>query len=181
MTAIEEASKLAEVDGIWAVPSEVSELSATTPCDALEPTVAPSLRWDVYGAVGYPQMQNTDDLLDTLEKMQASARETEGSDDIYALSLFKDWDGEVMQNTDGIKGLYGYQQIGFCMAKVDGTDIQSVIEDDGIYVKSLKFFFDANQRGLVDPESTTQEFGTVQTKYKNGKILYSLWPWLGSG
>lgn len=181
MTAIEEASRLAEVDGIWAVPSEVSELSATTPCDALEPTVAPSLRWDVYGAVGYPQMKNTDDLLDTLEKMQASARETEGSDDIYALSLFKDWDGEVMQNTDGIKGLYGYQQIGFCMAKVDGTDIQSVIDDDGIYVKALKFFFDANQRGLVDPESTTQEFGTVQTKFKNGKVLYSLWPWLGAG
>lgn len=179
--AIDEATKLAGQDGVWAIPSEVSTLSATDPCDAVEPTVAPSLRWDVYGEVGYPEMKNLEDLLDTLEKMQAQARKDAGSDDIYALSLFKDWDGDVMQNTDGIKGLYGYQQLGFCMTKVDGSDIQSVTDKDGIYVRSLKFFYEANQRGLVDPESTTQDFTTMQTKYKDGKVLYSLWPWLGAG
>lgn len=179
--AIDEATKLAGQDGVWAIPSEVSTLSATTPCDAEEPTVAPSLRWDIYGAVGYPEMNNLEDLLDVLEQMQKKARELEGTDDIYALSLFKDWDGDVMQNTDGIKGLYGYQQLGFCMTKVDGSDIQSVIDNDGIYVQSLEFFHEANQRGLVDPESTTQDFTTMQSKYEQGKVLYSLWPWLGAG
>lgn len=179
--AIDEATKLAGQDGVWAIPSEVSTLSATIPCDAEEPTVAPSLRWDIYGAVGYPEMNNLEDLLDVLEQMQKKARELEGTDDIYALSLFKDWDGDVMQNTDGIKGLYGYQQLGFCMTKVDGSDIQSVIDNDGIYVQSLEFFHEANQRGLVDPESTTQDFTTMQSKYEQGKVLYSLWPWLGAG
>lgn len=179
--AIEEASKLAEQDGIWAVPSEVSNLSATDPCDAQEPTVAPSMRWDIYKELGYPEMKNLDDLLTVLEQMQQTARASEGNSNIYALSLFKDWDGEVMQNVDGVKGLYGYQQVGFCMAKVDGSDIQSVIDNDGIYVRALKFYFDANQKGLVDPESTTQDFSTLQTKYKDGKVLYSLWPWLGAG
>lgn len=83
--------------------------------------------------------------------MQKKARELEGTDDIYALSLFKDWDGDVMQNTDGIKGLYGYQQLGFCMTKVDGSDIQSVIDNDGIYVQSLEFFHEANPAGACRP------------------------------
>ncbi|MGN0394985.1 MAG: extracellular solute-binding protein [Coprococcus sp.] len=181
MGAIESANKLAEKDGIYAIPSEVSTLKATDPCDATEPTVAPSIRWDVYGDIGYPAIKNLDDFLDVLEKMQTSAREKDGNNNIYAISMFKDWDGDVIQNADGIKGLYGYQQLGFCMAKVDGSEVQSVIDKDGIYVKTLKFFFDANQRGLVDPESTTQNFDTLSTKFKNGEVLYSFWPWLGSG
>ncbi len=181
MGAIESANKLAEKDGIYAIPSEVSTLSASEPCDATEPTVAPSIRWDVYGDVGYPEMNNLDEFLDVLEKMQKSAREKEGDDNIYAMSMFSDWDGEIVQNSDGIKGLYGYQQLGFCMAKVDGSEVQSVIDKDGIYVRSLKFFFDANQRGLLDPESTTQNFDTLSTKFKDGKVLYSFWPWLGAG
>lgn len=179
--AIDAASDLVEQEGIWAIPSEVSSMSATEPCDALEPTVAPSLRWDVYAQIGYPEMKDLDDMLDVLEEMQNAAGESDSGQKVYALSLFKDWDGDVMQNTDGIKGLYGYQQVGFCMAKVDGTDIQSVIDEDGIYVRSLKFFYDANQRGLVDPESTTQNFDTLSAKYKDGAVLYSLWPWLGAG
>lgn len=67
------------------------------------------------------------------------------------------------------------------MAKDDGSDVQSVIDDDGIYVRALKFLYEANQRGLVDPESTTQNFDNVQAKYKDGGILYSIWPWLGAG
>lgn len=179
--AIDEATKLAGQDGVWAIPSEVSTLSATDPCDAQEPTNAPSIRWDIYKEIGYPEMKNMDDFLDVLEKMQEQARKDEGSDDIYALSLFKDWDGEVMQNAAALPCLYGYQQLGFCMTKVDGSDIQSVTDKSGIYVKSLNFIYEANQRGLIDPESTTQDFTTMQTKYKDGKILYSLWPWLGAG
>ncbi|MGN0152002.1 MAG: ABC transporter substrate-binding protein [Wujia sp.] len=180
MTAIEGASALAEKDGIWAIPSEVSTMSATEPCDATEPTVAPSLRWDIYGQIGYPEMKNTDDLLNVLKDMQDAAGTSDSGKQVYALSLFKDWDGDAMQNADGIKGLYGYQQVGFCMAKVDGTDIQSVLDEDGIYYKSLKFLFDANQLGILDPESTTQDFSTLQNKYKDGAVLYSLWPWLGA-
>ena len=159
-SVIEETSTLADEKGLWAVPSELSNQSAVEPCEALESTVAPSLRWDVYKKIGYPKMSNLDDLLDTLEKMQEAADPSDSGKKAYALSLFKDWDGDVMQNADGIKGLYGYNQVGFCMAKVDGTDIQSVIDDDGIYVRTLKFYFDANQRGILDPESTTQDFTT---------------------
>lgn len=86
-----------------------------------------------------------------------------------------------MQNAGAIGALYGYDPIGFCMMKVDGTDYQKMIDSDGQYVQALKFLFDANQMGLVDPESTTQNFDSVAAKYTDGAVLYSLWPWLGAG
>lgn len=169
----------AEIDG--AVPSEISNQPATEPCEAMEPTNAPSIRWDIYGEVGYPKMDTMEDLLDVMEQMQAAAEQSDSGKAVYAFSLFKDWDGDVMQNASALCALYGYEPMGFVMAKVDGSESQSVIDSEGIYVQSLRLLYEANQRGLVDPESTTQNFDTLQTKYRDGGVLYSLWPWLGAG
>ncbi len=178
---IKNASALAETDGIWAVPSEISNQSATEPCEATEPTNAPSIRWDLYGEVGYPEIGTLEDLIPVLSDMQETARTESGDQNTYAFSLFKDWDGDVMQNASALCALYGYEPMGFAMSKVDGSDAQSVIDEDGIYMRSIKFLYEANQAGIVDPESTTQNFDTLQTKYKDGEVLYSLWPWLGAG
>lgn len=179
--AIESTSALAEQEGTWAVPSEISTLSPTEPCEASDPTNAASIRWDLYGQVGYPEIGTLEDLLPVLKEMQDAAGTSDSGKDVYAFSLFKDWDGDVMQNAGALAALYGYQPSGFCMEKVDGSDMQSVIDEDGIYVRSLKFLYEANQMGLVDPESTTQDFTTTQNKFRDGAVLYSLWPWLGSG
>jgi multiple sugar transport system substrate-binding protein/putative aldouronate transport system substrate-binding protein len=48
-----------------------------------------------------------------------------------------------------------------------------------MYNRVMKFYYDANKAGLVDPESTTQNYDTMYTKYQDGQILYSPWPWLG--
>lgn len=86
-----------------------------------------------------------------------------------------------MQNAGAFCALYGYENLGFALGKVDGSEIQSVIDSDSMYVRALKFLFEANQKGLIDPESTTQNFDTLQTKFRNGDVLYSFWPWLGAG
>lgn len=179
--AITEASALAEQEGTWAVPSEISNLSATDPTEATDPTNAPSLRWDLYGQIGYPEMDTLEDLLDVLAEMQDVAGQSDSGKKVYALSLFKDWDGDIMQNAGALTALYGYEPVGFAMAKVDGSEVQSIIDSDGMYVRALRFLFDANQRGLVDPESTTQNFDILQAKYSDGAVLYSLWPWFGAG
>lgn len=177
--AIESAGDLTDSDGMWAVPSEISNQSGTEPSEASEPTNAPSLRWDLYKEAGYLEIDTMEDLIPVLSQMQDIARKDDSS--AYAISLFKDWDGDVMQNAGGLCALYGYEPIGFAMMKDDGSEIQSVIDDDGMYVRALKFLYEANQKGLVDPESTTQDFDTLQNKYREGHVLYSLWPWLGAG
>ena len=54
---------------------------------------------------------------------------------------------------------------------------QSIIDDDSLYVRSLKFLYEANQMGLVDPQSTTQKYNDFAMKYEEGQILFSPWPW----
>lgn len=166
-------------DGMYAFPNSVSSDAATDASEGLEPTFGPYIRWDYYKQLGYPEMNNLEDFLDVLEQMQTLARQTEGSDDIYAISLFKDWDDNMMNNAKQIACMYGYDEVGFDLLSADGSSTQSVIDDDSVYIQALKFFYEANQRGLVDPDSTTQNYDTWSAKYTNGKVLYCPWPWVG--
>ena len=167
-------------DGTWGIPISVSALSPTEPSEGVEPTFGPFVRWDYYKEVGYPKVATLEDLLPVLEKMQERARQETGRKDIYALSLFKDWDDQAMQNGFQLPAFYGYAEgTGYVMSNADGSDAQSLIAPDGVYVRALKFFNKAQRMGLVDPDSTTQNYDTMFTKYQQGKILFSFWPWLG--
>lgn len=166
-------------DGMFAFPNSVSSDPATESSEGLEPTFGPYIRWDYYKEVGYPEMKNLDDLLDVLEQMQTKAREEEGTNDIYAISLFKDWDDNMMNNAKQIACMYGFDEVGFDLLSAVGTETQSIIDDDSMYIQALKFFYEANKRGLVDPDSTTQNYDTWTAKYSNGKVLYCPWPWVG--
>lgn len=164
-------------DGTYCMPYSVSSNEATTPSEGTEPTFGPYLRWDYYKELGYPDIKDLDGLLDVLEDMQALARKEEGTDDIYAFSFFKDWDGNMMNNAKQPTCFYGYDEIGFVLSKYDGSDDVSILDEDSPYLKVLKWFNQAQQRGLVDPDSTTQDYSTMSSKYSQGKILYCPWPW----
>lgn len=176
---IDSLNSLVTEDGIWGIPSSVSEQSATTPSEGLDPTFGPYLRWDAYKAAGYPEMKTLEDLLPVLKAMQEAVPESDTGKKTYPISLFKDWDGNMMCLAKQPTCFYGYDELGFVLAKADGSDYQSIIDSDSMYIRVLKLYFTANQMGLVDPESTTQNYDTMYAKYQDGQILYSPWPWLG--
>lgn len=178
-TALESVASLVEEDGIYAVPSEVSSSAPTEAGESLEPTFGPYVRWDAYKAVGYPEIKDLDGLLDVLKQMQEAVPTSDSGKQTYALSFFKDWDGNMMNNAKQPTCYYGYDELGFVLAKADGSDYQDITDSDSMYMKVLEFFYKANQMGLVDPESTTQNYDTMYSKYQDGQILFSFWPWLG--
>lgn len=180
-SAINSVADLVDEDGIYAIPSEVSSNSPTTSSEGLDPNYGIYLRWDAYKAAGYPEIDTLEDLLPVLKKMQEEVPTSDSGKQTYAISLFKDWDGNLMSNAKPEAALYGYDEMGFVLAKADGSDYQSLIDSDSAYVRSLKFLFEANQMGLVDPESTTQNYDTMFAKYQDGQILFSPYPWLGQG
>lgn len=96
--AVLKTNELVGEEGIYGFPNSVSSQPATKASEGLDPTFGPYIRWDLYQKAGYPEMENLDDFLDVLEQMQEIAREEESSDDIYAISLFKDWDYNMMNN-----------------------------------------------------------------------------------
>ncbi len=164
---------------IYAIPSEVSTNTALVSSEALELNYGPYLRWDAYKKIGYPVMENLDDLLPILKQMQEAVPNGDTGNTTYAFSFFRDWDGNLMNNAKQPACLYGYDEIGFVLSKADGSDYQSILDEKSFYMKVLKLYFDANQLGLVDPDSTTQNYESVFEKYSNGDILFSIWPWLG--
>lgn len=179
-TAIDAMNKVIGKDsGVYGIPGSVSDKAPTEASEGLEPTFGPYLRWDYYKAIGYPEIDTLEDLIPVLKQMQDKARETEGRNDIYAMSLFKDWDGNMMNNAKQPTCFYGFDEMGFVLAKADGSEYQSITDKDGIYDRTIKFFNAAYRAGIVDPESTTQNYDTMNSKYKEGKVLFSFWPWLG--
>lgn len=170
---------IGQESGVWGIPGSVSSEAPTEAGEGLEPTFGPYIRWDYYKEIGYPEINTLEDLIPVLKQMQDKAREETGSNDIYAMSLFKDWDGNMMNNAKQPATFYGFDEMGFVLAKADGSDYESVTDENGIYERVLKFFYAANKAGLVDPESTTQNYDTMNSKYKEGKVLFSFWPWLG--
>lgn len=164
---------------IYAIPSSVSNNTPLTPSESLELSYGTYVRWDLYERLDYPGMETLEDLLPVLKQMQELEPYSESGKPTYAFSFFKDWDGNLMNAAKQPACLYGYDESGFVLARADGTDYQSIIDEDSLYIRSLKLFFEANRLGLVDPESPVQNYETVFEKYVDGQILFSIWPWLG--
>lgn len=177
--AVIKTNEMVEAKGIYGFPKSISTMPATEPSESVEPTFGPYIRWDYYKKLGYPRISDLDDFLDVLEKMQALARKEESCDDIYAVSLFRNWDYNMMNNAKQIACMYGYDELGFVLSKADGSDYQNILNKNSLYIKALKFFNEANARGLVDPASISQSYDTWISKYKIGKTLSSPWPWVG--
>ncbi|QNU68444.1 extracellular solute-binding protein [Ruminiclostridium herbifermentans] len=177
--AIDSLNSMVDGDRVYGIPASVSEQPATTPSEGLDLTFGPYVRWDAYKLAGYPQIKTLEDLLPVFKAMQKAVPTSKSGKKTYAISLFKDWDGNMMCMAKQPTCLYGYDELGFVLAKADGSDYQSIIDSDSMYSRVLKFYYDANKEGLVDPESTTQSYDTMYTKYQDGQILYSPWPWLG--
>lgn len=178
--AIEMVKSLVSDGKVYAIPSQVSKQSPTTPSEGYDLTYGPYLRWDYYTAMGSPAINSMDDLLNVLKDMQKKFPKSDSGKKTYAFSFFKDWDGNMMCCAKNILCcINGYDEQGFQFLSADSKATQSIIDDDSYYVKALQYMYKANQMGLVDPDSTTQNYDTMYSKYQDGQILYSMWPWLG--
>lgn len=180
--AIKKVQDYLGTDKIYAFATDCTEQSPLTPnILGTDPAYGPYLRFDYYTGIGSPKIATMDDLLQVLKQMQEKYPTSESGKPTYGFSFFKDWDGGVMQNAGMFAFMYGYAFKGssFLYGDPASTVLQSIIDDNGIYLKTLKLYFQANQMGLVDPDSTAQNWDTLTTKVKDGQVLFSWWPWLG--
>jgi putative aldouronate transport system substrate-binding protein len=65
-------------------------------------------RWDLYAALGYPEIKNLDDLIDVLQKMHDLEPVNDDGEPVYAMSLWKDWDGGNMMAGTAFYAIFGY-------------------------------------------------------------------------
>lgn len=163
---------------IYAIPTELSTRGYLESSESNDSTYGPFLRYDLYSELGYPQMDTLEDLLPVLKDMQDLYPRTADGEKTYAFSFFSDWDNNMMTAAKQPACFYGYEEYGFLLYRADGTDIQDIMDRDSLYQRILKLYYTANQAGLLDPDSRSQNYSDVFGKYTNGQILYSPWPWL---
>ena len=177
--AIKMIQELISSDKIYAIASQASTNPPTKPSEGLDLTYGPYIRWDLYTAIGSPALNTNEDLLPVLKQMQDKFPQSTSGKKAYGISLFKDWDGNMMTLAKQPACMYGYDENGFQLLSADGKTTQSIVDSSSEYVRSLKFFYSANQMGVLDPDSSTQNWDTLYSKYQDGAVLYSPWPWLG--
>lgn len=153
------------------------------PSEGRDMTWGPDLRWDLYQKIGAPPINSPQDYLNVLKKMQELEPKNEKGKPTYGFSLWSDWDGNYkMTLAKQFAAMNGYDEIVNTNLLVAANEEKyyDMLSDESWYMKSLKLYFDANQMGLVDPDSLSQKFEDVVGKYKDGRILFSWFPWLGA-
>ena len=160
--------------------------SGSGPSESADMTFGPQIRWDLYQKLGSPEIKTLDDYLTVLKQMQQLSPKSDTGKPTYGFSLWSDWDGAGSMNVGSMAALYGYgggdgfNKADLILTKADEAKWQGMLDDNGYYMKGVKFFFDANKMGLLDPDSLTQKFSDVTNKYKDGQILFAQFPWVSS-
>ena len=163
----------------YGIPTEMTDTAPDTLTDDVIYS-SPMLRWDLYKAVGAPEVANLDDLLDVLKKIHEIHPANDEGDPAYPFTLWADWDGN--DNMIGIANVvqlttwYGEKLKGSAMLKPDYT-FSPLYERENAYYKIAKFLNKANQMGLVDPDSGTQPWDTVASKLSTGRADVMWYSW----
>ena len=156
----------------YAWPTEMTNTSPTTFTPTI-PGVAPTLPWDYYAEVGSPEMNNLSDLVKTLRAIQDLHPTNAKGDPSYGITLWPDWDGTSIENVNQLTKWYGQEVNGSILLDVSGKMVP-LTDDNGAYRKILQFYFEANQAGVVDPDSGTQNWDSVNSKF-NSKRAFLIW------
>ncbi|MDR0898547.1 MAG: sugar ABC transporter substrate-binding protein [Oscillospiraceae bacterium] len=159
----------------YAWPTELVNTSVSTYSPTI-PGVAPTIPWDYYAEIGAPDLANLTDLIGALKAIQDLHPTNAAGDPSYGITLWKDWDGTSIENVNQLTKWYGQEIVnGNASILIDTEGNMIPLTDDAsAYLKILKFFFDANQAGVVDPDSGTQVWDNVNQKF-NSKRAFLIW------
>ena len=163
----------------YGIPTEMTDTSPSTLTDDVIYS-SPMLRWDLYNQIGAPKLENLDDLLAALQKIHEIHPENEQGEPAYPFSLWPDWDGNDNMvgpaNVVQLTTWYGEKLKGSAMLKPDNT-FSKLYERENAYYKITKFLNKANQLGLVDPDSGTQNWDTACAKMSSGRVDVMWYSW----
>jgi putative aldouronate transport system substrate-binding protein len=154
------------------------------PSEGEDMSWGPDLRWDLYARLGYPKLETLEDYLPVLKQMQNLEPRSESGWPTYGFSLWSDWDSDKMCLAKQYCNVYGYDETdgfnpyGYALVSASTDEYQGLLDPGGYYIKCLKLYFNANQMGLLDPDSISQKYEDANSKLKDGQVLFSWFPWM---
>ncbi|MCR5735272.1 MAG: ABC transporter substrate-binding protein [Lachnospiraceae bacterium] len=165
---------------IFGIPTQMMNTSPTSYSQDVIYS-SPLLRWDYYKELGMPEIKDLDGLVDVLAQIQEAHPTNDAGDPCYAVSLWPDWDGN--DNMLGIANVvqlttwYGEKIKDSAILKADGKTFTPITDKDATYYKMLKFLNTLYKRGLVDPDSGTQDWNAACAKMSAGQVYLFWYSW----
>lgn len=139
------------------------------------------LRWDLYKALGYPEVKDLDGLVELFKQMKEISPVDEKGNETYAISLWPDWDGNMVMYVKALgTAYYGYDELGIGHYNPENGEFLDCLAEGSPYMTCLKFFNKLYQAGLVDPNSMTQTYDMMSEKVKNSGTFWSIFNYAGS-
>ncbi len=141
----------------------------------------PQLQWSLFKKAGMPAVNTLEDYLDVVDKMVKLKPKTADGEKVYGFSLFSDWDNLTAKEISTLSFFYGIdtEYVSQLMeTNIITKETNSLLDENSFYKRALKFYYEANQRGLLDPDSATQTYSNVDAKYSAGRVMFSWFSWM---
>ncbi|MCL2030084.1 MAG: extracellular solute-binding protein [Oscillospiraceae bacterium] len=140
----------------------------------------PQIRWDLYTQLGRPDIDTLEDFIPLLARMVELEPVSDAGTKTYAVSSFPDWDGDMVMMVKSTAALYGWEEFYFGLYDTKTQTWENCLEEDGWYLRCLKFYNTLYQMGLYDPDSMTQNWNVLVEKYTTGAALFNIFEWIAS-
>lgn len=139
------------------------------------------LRWDLYKQLGYPEIKNMDDLYDVLVAMKEICPKDDNGNETYALSMWPDWDGDMVMYVKCIAttyfGLDGDTGLGHYNGETG--EFYGALDDNSPYLQMLRWTNKLKRAGLIDPNSSNQTYNDMAEKLAAGGVFFSVFNYAG--
>lgn len=135
---------------------------------------AMKMNWAIYAEAGYPEFSTLEDSVEAFKTMQEMRPQTEDGIPTYVMNLFSDFDTDHFWNINSVYCLLGKADtylgwgVEYDVRTQTGT---SMFADGSTYYRALKYMYDLNQAGLIDPDSLSQTRSTAYEKIHSGAAL----------
>ena len=130
----------------------------------------PKLKWDVYEAIGAPEVTDMWSLIDIAEQMLEYQPTLEDGTKMYGcfldnsenkyfnnLSLWLNWHGSAVSDTQYMAERH-----------VATAEVKYIFDDDSYFKEGLKWHNELYKRGLIDPDSISTSRADQAPKLDNG-------------
>lgn len=132
------------------------------------------MNWAVYKQAGYPEFKTLEEIIPVLQKMKEIYPQTADGIPTYGIHLFSDFDTNYFWNIGSVYSVTGkladWLPYGVEYDPLTKTGY-SIFEEGSTYYRGLKFLYEMNKAGLVDPDSLSQTRSTAWTKIDSGAAL----------
>jgi putative aldouronate transport system substrate-binding protein len=141
------------------------------------------MRYDWYKEIGSPPINTLEDYLPVIKQIMDRHPTNADGEKMYGMALWTDWDKQSAAPVTYLATTFGYDVeyvSHLAQTYIDGTRTPiSILDDNGPYKRVLKFYYTANQMGLLDPNSATQNFDQAAAKSTAGRVIFQNWDWFG--